>query len=198
MVVLFVTLPGFLGTITGLFTGIANDSSAQSRTGSYAIATEFIQRAPVFGRGFSTFLPSYWILDNQYLGLLIEMGIVGLAGMLLLLTSGAVAAVRSRRRSLEPDVRQIGQALAASVTCGAVSLALFDLLGFPMSAGILFLMLGLCGALWRLVRQRSPTAPLSERATRGDASRPSRRMTPFVSRANQARQRLFDWSTNLF
>lgn len=157
MIVLFVTLPGFLGTITGLFTGIASDTSAQSRTGSYGIAAEFIQRAPLFGRGFSTFLPSYWILDNQYLGLLIETGIVGLASMAFLLAGGAIAALRSRRHTEDPVVREVGQALIASVACGAVSMALFDLLGFPMSAGVLFLMLGLCGALWRLVRQQAPT-----------------------------------------
>ena len=50
---------------------------------SYAIAGEFIGRAPIFGRGFSTFLPSYRILDNQYLGLLIETGIVGLVAFLV-------------------------------------------------------------------------------------------------------------------
>jgi hypothetical protein len=35
---------------------------------------------------------------------------------------------------------------------GAVGFAVFDGLGFPMAAGLLFLVMGLVGALWRLVR----------------------------------------------
>jgi hypothetical protein len=56
---LTVTMPGFYGTVMGMFTGIGNDSSAQSRTGSYGLAWSFIARAPVFGRGVGTFLPPY-------------------------------------------------------------------------------------------------------------------------------------------
>ncbi|HST64960.1 MAG TPA: O-antigen ligase family protein [Mycobacteriales bacterium] len=65
LALVFVAVPGMLGTLFGLFSGIGSDSSAQSRTGSYALAATFIERAPVFGRGFQTFLPEYRILDNQ-------------------------------------------------------------------------------------------------------------------------------------
>lgn len=155
---LFVTVPGFIGTMSGLFTTIGSDSSAESRTDAYGVASEFILRSPVFGRGFATFLPSYWILDNQYLGLLIEVGVVGLAAMLWLITSGVLAARRSRALSNDPTVRSVSQAIAAAIICGAVSTALFDLLGFPMSAGLLFLVLGLSGALWRLTRDQAASS----------------------------------------
>lgn len=155
---LFVTVPGFVGTVGGLFTTIGTDSSAQSRTGAYAIAWEFISRSPIVGRGFSTFLPSYWILDNQYLGLMIEVGALGLLAMMWLIASGVMAAIRSRALSADPVVRPVGQALAAAITCGAVSTALFDLLGFPMSAGLMILVIGLSGALWRLTREAGSSA----------------------------------------
>lgn len=154
LVIFFLTVPGFLGTITGLFTGINNDGSAQSRTGSYGIAWEFIQRSPLIGRGFSTFLPSYWILDNQYLALMIEIGLVGLIATFGLLVTAFASAMRARGVTRDPIDRQVGASLAAAVATGASSMALYDLLGFPMSAGILFLTIGLCGAHWRLVRQQ--------------------------------------------
>ncbi len=81
-------LRGFAGTILSLFGGIGSDSSTLSRLDSYPIAWSFIARDPLFGRGTGTFLPEYWILDNQYLGSLIEIGFVGLACMLLLFFSG--------------------------------------------------------------------------------------------------------------
>ena len=158
VVAFFMTIPGFLGTLSGLFTGIGSDASAQSRTGSYAIAWEFIQQTPVVGRAFSTFLPAYWILDNQYLGLIIEAGLVGLLDVGVF--SWAQDPRRASRAVVAGDARhrQLGHALAVSVASAAVGCALYDLLAFPMSAGVLFLALGLCGAFWRLQRRSTPQA----------------------------------------
>lgn len=150
--VVFVSVPGLLGTVSGLFTGIGDDSSARSRTGSYSIAAEFIERSPVFGRGFATFLPSYRILDNQYLSLAIEVGLIGLLAVLGLFVVGALCARRIRVIGPDERTRQLGQALAASIGAGAAGLALYDGFGFPMATGTHFLMLGLAGAGLRLVR----------------------------------------------
>lgn len=150
--VVFVSVPGLFGTVSGLFTGIGDDSSARSRTGSYAIAAEFIERSPVFGRGFATFLPSYRILDNQYLSLAIEVGVIGLLAVLGLFVVGALCARRIRIIGPDERTRQLGQALAASIGAGASGLALYDGFGFPMATGTHFLMLGLAGAGLRLVR----------------------------------------------
>ncbi|HEY2044283.1 MAG TPA: O-antigen ligase family protein [Jatrophihabitans sp.] len=147
---LFVTIPGLIGTITRLFTGISGDSSAQSRTDSYHIAFEFISRNPIVGRGFMTFLPAYRILDNQYLGLLIDAGILGLTSYLLLLASGIYTAVRIRRNSSNADIRGIAQAFAASIASAAASFALFDAFSFPMAGGTLMFVMGLTGALARI------------------------------------------------
>ncbi|MBB3041937.1 O-antigen ligase family protein [Nocardioides sp. LMS-CY] len=150
-VAVYLLIPGMLGSLLGLFTGIGGDSSAQSRTGSYAIAADFVSRAPLFGRGFQTFLPSYRILDNQYLGLLIEVGVVGLTAFLLLVVTGLRAARVTRVRGGSPTLSQLGQGLLGAVAAGAVTLALFDALSFPMSAGTFFLLLGIAGAARRLV-----------------------------------------------
>ena len=149
---IFVTIPGMLGTLTGLFTGISSDSSALSRVGSYAIAGEFIDRSPWFGRGFSTFLPKYRILDNQYLGLLIEIGFVGVVAFLGLLVTAMVCSRMVRSVSTNTHRQQLGQALMASVASGALGLAFYDGLGFPIAGGFLFLVVGVAGAQWRIVR----------------------------------------------
>ena len=151
----FVAIPGLLGTVLGLFLGIPDDTSAQSRTNSYDIAMEFFARSPVLGRGFGTFLPSYRILDNGYLLLLTEVGLLGLASVLVLITSGVWCSARIGQ-SADAEDRLMGRALLAAIVAAAVGLALFDGLSFPMAAGVLFLVLGLTGARWRLVRADTP------------------------------------------
>ena len=146
----FVAVPGLLGTITKLFTGIQSDSSAQSRTGSFSLAYDFISRTPIFGRGFLTFLPAYRILDDQYLGLLIETGIVGLVAFLGLLVSGVVGGMRLRPAA-DPIDGRLGVSLAASAASALASFALFDAFSFPMAASLIFLILGCLGALRRFV-----------------------------------------------
>ena len=147
---LFLTVHGLLGTISGLFTGLSSDSSATSRSNSYGLAWNFIRRSPLFGRGFHTFTPNYRIFDNQYLGLLVEIGFVGTVAMLGIFVS-AVAAVRSiRRRSANQGVRGLGQALAASVTATALSISLYDAFAFGMATGLMFVVIGCCASFYRL------------------------------------------------
>lgn len=156
----FLTVPGLLGTLLNLFTGISGDSSAQSRSGSYEIAGDFISRAPAFGRGLFTFLPRYRILDNQYLGLLIEVGVVGFAAFIGLILAAAWCARAVRMHSRDDYTRQVGQSLVASIAAGATGLALFDGFSFPMFAGLLFMLFGVAGAMWRLERQGPDRAPV--------------------------------------
>lgn len=156
----YVLVPGLIGTITNLFTHISSDSSAQSRTGSFALAYDFIGRSPLIGRGFLTFLPDYRILDDQYLGLLIDTGILGLSAFLGLLASGVIGGVRLKKVCTDRTDGRLAVALAASVASAMASFALFDGFSFPMSASLLFLILGCVGALRRLVpvgRSGAPT-----------------------------------------
>jgi O-antigen ligase len=146
----YVMLPGVLGTMLRLFTGISEDGSARSRTDSYALALEFIRQHLAFGRGLSTFLPSYRILDNQYLGLLIEAGVVGLVAFLALLVTALVVALRLSRTLPDPSDRSLARSLMATIACAALSCATFDAFGFPQVSGMLFFAIGAIGALIRL------------------------------------------------
>lgn len=145
----YVLVPGMVGTIRGLFTGVLNDPSAMSRATSYDLAEEMFLRSPLIGRGFGTFLPQYRIFDNQYLHLLIETGIVGLAAFVGLVVTAVLVSLRVWRGA-GGEAAQTALALAASLASGATLFALFDALAFPKAAGSLFLVLGLTGA-WRRV-----------------------------------------------
>jgi O-antigen ligase len=157
----YVVLPGILGALTALFTGFEEDSSVASRTGSWELAFGFVARAPFFGRGFGTFQPAYRILDNQFLGLLIETGIIGLLATVLLFATAIVTGVRARRRSQDPTMRSLIQAVIAMVAAGACSLATFDAFGFPQVASTLMLGIGILAALHNLlIRPSLPGVPI--------------------------------------
>lgn len=143
----FLLVPGMLGTVLGLFTGIGSDSSARSRLKSYSVAAEYAEHSVLFGRGLGTFLPQYRIFDNEYLLLLVEAGIVGLASVLVLISTAIWVGLRMRKDTGDPWSGLMIQALVGSVAAGAASLALFDAFSFPMVPGLLFLFIGLIGSM---------------------------------------------------
>ena len=151
--VLYLISPGVVASLLGLFTGISDDSSALSRTDSYDLALQFVSVWPVFGRGFLTFLPDYRILDNQFLGLLIDTGYVGLTTFLATIVSAILLCVIARRRLTDTADRHLAQACLASVAAGALGFAFFDAMSFPQAAVCFFLVLGCAAALHRLTPQ---------------------------------------------
>ena len=136
-----------------LITGVGADSSTLSRTAAFSSAVPFIGQHPWLGVGLGTFYPQvYFFTDDEYLLALIEIGILGLAALVLLFGTGWVSARRARRASADPEIRELAQCLAAAVAVSAVCFATFDALGFPVAAGLTFLILGCAGALLRLAR----------------------------------------------
>ena len=152
VVTLQLAAPRMLGALTGLFSNAGSDPSIEGRTEDYVIVSRYIVDAPLFGRGFFTFLPErYTFLDNQYLMSLIDSGVVGAAALVALFVVGMGTARGARARSDDPAVRDLGQALAASLAGTMIAFGTFDALSFPMVAATTFLLVGLAGALWRLV-----------------------------------------------
>ncbi len=149
--VMYVAVPGLAGTFRSLFVGVSEDSSTQSRTGGYGWAFGFVEDRPFFGRGRGTYLPDYRILDNQYLDILIEMGVVGLVATLTLLVLAIATGFGIRRTSPDDELRSLGVALSAAVAAGAVSLTFYDGLAFPMATGSMFVCIGALCSLRRVV-----------------------------------------------
>jgi hypothetical protein len=139
-------LPGLFGTVVGLFTP-SGDASTKSRTDGLARVSEFIAPSPVYGTGFGTFLPRYYILDDAWVLMLIELGILGLLAFAALFVTAVLVTFQASLVTTDPRLRFAGRALAASVIAIAVVFAFFDGLSFPIAGGLAFLLFGLCSAV---------------------------------------------------
>jgi O-antigen ligase len=149
-----VVVPGLLGTAKGFFVAVDVDTSVRARTQDYLYLNTYFSERPITGRGFGTFLPElYDVFDNQYLLTAIEAGALGVAALGLFLFSGLATARVVRRRSSDPAVRSLAQALFAGIAAHVVTFATYDALVFPTTGMSLFLIIGAIGALWRLSRQ---------------------------------------------
>ncbi len=172
---LFAAVPRLFGIINSLFRNVGNDPSISSRTDSYELFWEFFSRWPIFGRGLGTFLPKYRIFDNEYLGLLVGVGIVGTIAFIVVIGAGAYSAIRVHRTNGDSAVRDLGLTLVASIAAGAASLTAFDAFAFPMTMGTLFLLLGLAGALSRMTpATETPPAPAITKRAKEAAAQQTR------------------------
>jgi O-antigen ligase len=151
----FMIAPRFVDSIIGLFAGADEDPSIASRTDSFSLAFEFIAQNPLFGRGLGTFLPKYRIFDNQYLLLLVTVGIVGTLAFVAVGITAVIMLLRLRRQLRDEPTRDLTTALVASICAGFACLFMFDAFAFPMSMGTLFFVLGLAGALRRIQHTES-------------------------------------------
>jgi hypothetical protein len=146
-------VPGLLGTLKSLLLIGEEDPSIAGRTEDYAEIPRLMAGFVAFGRGLGTFEPTaYFYLDNQYLGSLLEGGVLGLATLIITYVVGFCVARGVRHRSDDQSMRGLGEALAASIAAFAISAAIFDELSFRQSAFTLFLLLGCAGALWSTVQ----------------------------------------------
>jgi O-antigen ligase len=162
LVTMKLLVDGLLGTIKGMFTNMFNDPSYTGRTMDYAQVGQMFGQKPWFGHGLGTFDPTvYFFLDNQYLGTLIETGLVGLVTMSVLFLVGLFTSrsvYRMCRKAGLVRLGELGRALAASMLVVITSFITFDALAFRMVAGMLFVLLGLVGAAWRVARIESTRA----------------------------------------
>jgi O-antigen ligase len=173
-VALRLAIPGLLGTIVSLFTNFFNDPSISGRTQDYGVVFGVFADNPWFGRGLFTFVPRYYrILDNQYLVTLVELGIIGLTALILFFVVGVFTALGARRRAMLAGDKDIALALAASLVGLAGSYATFDAWGFPMAAGITFLVVGMIGAAWQNSVRDAKAPTMSRR--QGTAPSPGHR-----------------------
>jgi len=151
-------IPKLLGAAVTLFTRINQDNSTIAREQRYGIAGRYFLQHPWFGRGFNTLYPAtHQIFDNAYLYTVTETGAVGLAAVVLLFLIPIFTARGARLRSTDPAVRGLAQALAGCFAGTMIAYATSDMMSFPMATGLLFLFMGVAGALWRLHQPSAAT-----------------------------------------
>lgn len=165
-------VPGLWSTTLQLFTGAGDDPSTRSRADGLALVPEFMSTSPMIGSGFGIFLPRYYIFDNQWVLIVVELGVLGVIGFAGFFVAGIWSA-RQARHSGSSDVRLLGHALVASMLNVAVLFAFFDGLSFPIAGGMLFLLAGLCASIRTIASSDAPPdatlAPIVQ-ATRMDDS----------------------------
>jgi O-Antigen ligase len=177
-VLVHVTSPGALGSvITQLEPGHFDSAlTTTDRTERYDAVRPDIISHMLLGRGYESYDPHvYRILDNEYLGLLITTGLLGVLAYLGIFGAMMSAAHRTIRG---PDPVRSSWALAAFASVGVIAVAslLFDVLSFPHVPYLLFFI----GAMIVTLREPSPALEPARRAVSapsplplGDADRPS-------------------------
>jgi O-antigen ligase len=161
---IFVTAHGIIGTLQQFFLAGTSDASIAHRVGEYPYVEATVRLAPWFGQGGGTYIVTeVHILDNQYLTSAIELGLVGTAALAFYLIWPALAALKARGRSADPQLRDLCAALAGAELAAVVCSYTFDSMSFPMFVGVQALVVGLIGAAWLLVQsEREAVAEVAE------------------------------------
>ena len=141
--------PGALGSIGGRVVSTSGSADySNGRAADYAAVAPDILNNLILGRGYGTMDGDwriYRILDNQYLGTLYEIGVIGLMSYLAIVIFAMVTAHRVIRKG---GVRA-PPALAAAAGCAAFGLlsATYDAAAFPQAVYSFLFVAGLVAAL---------------------------------------------------
>ena len=178
LVLVPLVLPGTFSSMKSAFFpqgGIIHEQEKDPTTrGSGRIADigpsldEFAAR-PLIGQGYGTRIvdkerQNARILDDQWLGTLLELGLVGTIGWVWLLGRTVRQLSRRAREDTSPD-GWLFVALAASVTAFAVGMLTFDAFSFVQVTFALFILLGLgCAALLLGPREAPVPSPVALRS----------------------------------
>lgn len=163
LVVVHVIAPGALGGVGYQITGgFFEADTTIGRTSDYEAIQPDIATHPLSGRGYGTLdigrPDTYRILDNQYLGQLVQVGFMGLASYIALLLAGLVLAHRLAQRARDPDHRVFGLAAMSALVSFGVASALFDLFSFSQNLYLFIFLAGMCSVA-------AASAPAAARAS---------------------------------
>jgi O-antigen ligase len=143
--------PTLVSTLTTFFLAGTADPSVEHRTNNYPYVERLVGQSPWLGPGPDTVISTgVHVLDNQYLTTAISMGLIGVAALVFYLAWPAIVALAARRRSIDPELRDLCATLAGIGLAAVLCAATFDGFSFPMFYNLQALTAGLAGAVWRL------------------------------------------------
>lgn len=125
--------PGALGAVVDQFApGAVNKvDTTQDRVSDYEAIKPDLVASPLIGRGYGSYDQKvHRILDNQYLGLAIGVGLLGLVAYLAIFVTSFLRANRVIRAG-DPERAPPALGAAASIAVALVAGALLDFLSFP-------------------------------------------------------------------
>lgn len=143
VVVMVGLAPGAAGQVKSQLASIGTSQSTIGRTSDYEAIQPDLLAHRIIGRGYGTYdHDQYRLLDNQYLGVLIETGLLGLASYLALILVVVLIAV-GPIRARDPVRGPPALAAAAAAAAFGVATALFDVLSFPQAPYLFFFVAGM-------------------------------------------------------
>jgi polysaccharide biosynthesis protein PslJ len=166
IIVVKLALPGSIATLKEAFFpqgGLVAEQSFYSQNGDPMLTGGRVRqlgpmldeasRRPVLGQGFATRqtgianpLRNAPILDDQWLGLLLELGIVGVVGWAALFFGSVRRLGRAARTRAGPD-GWLAAGLAAGIVAFGVAMFTFDAFSFIQSTFMLWILISLSGSL---------------------------------------------------
>jgi polysaccharide biosynthesis protein PslJ len=171
-VVVHIALPGTIGSLKdGFFPSgglIAQQQEGAGTRGSGRIADlgpslhEWRER-PILGQGFGTRIvdkerQNAPILDDQWLGTLLETGALGFAAWLWLFITYARRLGRAAKEETDPSASLLLSCFTAAVTSFAVGMAFYDAFSFIQVTFLMFILLGLGSSVLALHKRRTAAA----------------------------------------
>ena len=163
LAVIHVVAPAAITSVSDQFTnGFFSAKTTEWRTSDYGAVAPDFNTYPLVGRGYGTIDPTrddtYRILDNEYLGTLVQVGFLGLAAYIALIMAALALAHRGIRHGLDEHRRSFALACSAAFASFGVANLLFDVLSFPQVPYLFFFLAGLCS----VAASRPAPAPSSE------------------------------------
>ncbi len=164
LVVIQVAMPGTLGTMKSMLNPsyvIKEQSYDQGgtagRVADLGPALDRWSQKPFFGTGFGTTVADpnaskhseSQILDDQWLGSLLEIGAVGVLALLALWVGAVRRLNRWAKRARDPNDRWLATSLAASIIAFAVGMLTFDAFAFIQVTFFAFVILGFAAVVTR-------------------------------------------------
>jgi O-antigen ligase len=138
--------PGSVNALIDTIKGSSSDESVAGRTQDYASVSLHFHDHPWFGGGLGTCADSGCrVYDNQWLGTLVQGGLVGIASLLLLLFGGLAGLTAGLRSARTPKQRDFVYATGAGFLGILASSLTFDLFAFLQATSVMFVLFGL---LW--------------------------------------------------
>jgi lipopolysaccharide exporter len=159
--VIALAAPGLIGTLVNFFVAAPTDPSITHRTNNYPYVLQLVKEAPWLGQGGGTYVPAFSanVLDNEYLSIVIELGVLGLAALIFYLLWPVICAFVARNRTTNPELRDLCAALGAAELAAVATSATFDSFSFPMFYDLQALIVGLIGAVWLIVKKETDGLP---------------------------------------
>ena len=162
-----VVAPDTLGTVLSPGQWFNSNSTTHRTTDLQSIMPDILAH-PIFGRGFgsldTTAADQFRILDDEFLDMIWQSGVLGIAAYAWLILAPVVGARKSIRSRI-PDVSLMTLAASASCLVFFAASAIFDTLSFDQTPYLFFVVASFCVVLsdpvaaGRVVRQRARAAP---------------------------------------